>query len=124
MTTKTSNILYWITTTAIFLFEGVMPALTFRSQMAVDGIASLGYPSYFNPMLTAFKVLGALALIIPAVPPRIKEWAYAGFGFDFIAAFVSIWAVGGVSGALALPAVAFAFLTVSYRTYHRKHPVF
>ena len=70
-------------------------------------------------MLTVFKVLGALALIIPQVPARVKEWAYAGFAIDFISAFVSIWAVDGVSGMTFFPLIVLGVLIVSYVYYHK-----
>lgn len=116
---KSAKIIFWITTTLIFLFEGVMPALTSQTQMAKDGISHLGYPAYFGMLLTIFKVLGALALIIPQVPARVKEWAYAGFAIDFISAFVSIWAVDGVSGMTFFPLIVLAVLIVSYVYYHK-----
>ena len=116
---KKYKILFWVTTVIIFLFEGVMPALTSHTEMAKEGIRHLGYPAYFGIMLAVFKVLGSLALIIPAVPKRIKEWAYAGFGIDFIAAFVSIWAVDGFNPALILPAVFMLILVGSYISYHQ-----
>ena len=122
---KKTNIIYWTTTTLIFLFEGVMPALTSQTEMAKEGIRSLGYPDYFGVMLTVFKVLGALALILPQVPARVKEWAYAGFAIDFIAAFVSIWAVLGLSGMTFFPLIVFAVLIVSYIYHHKmRAPVF
>ena len=111
---KKYKIAFWITTTAIFLFEGVLVALTWNSELAREGIMSLGYPGYFVPMLAVFKILGTLALMLPMVSPRIKEWAYAGFGIDFICAFVSIVAVGGFSVSALLPVVFFAFLVISY----------
>lgn len=117
---KKENIIYWVTTTLIFLFEGVMPALTSQSEQAREGIRSLGYPDYFGPMLTVFKVLGALALIIPQVPKRLKEWAYAGFTFDMFAAAISIWAAKGFSGEVFAPLVVWAVLMVSYIYYHKR----
>lgn len=99
--------------------EGVLPAFTSQSEMAVQGITHLGYPVYFGTMLAVFKVLGALVLIIPQVPRRIKEWAYAGFGIDFIAALVSLWVVDGFGGTVVLPAVFFVFLVISYKSYHK-----
>ena len=117
---KKVNIIYWTTTTLIFLFEGVMPALTSQTEMAKEGISHLGYPAYFGVMLTVFKVLGALALILPQVPTRIKEWAYAGFAFDFIAASVSHWAVDGFGGQAIFPLVVLAILMVSYTYYYKK----
>ena len=51
--------------------------------MAKEGIRHLGYPEYFGNTLVVFKILGVLAVIIPQVPKRIKEWACAGIAFDF-----------------------------------------
>ena len=119
MSTKSIKIIYWTTTTIVFLFEGVMPALTSQSEMAKEGIRHLGYPDYFGIMLTIFKVLGALALILPQISARIKEWAYVGFAIDFIAAFVSNWAVDGLNTMLLAPIVAMGILVVSYINYHK-----
>ena len=116
---KAAKITFWVTTTLIFLLEGVVPALTSQTQMAKDGISHLGYPAYFGTMLAVFKVLGALSLIIPQVPKRIKEWAYAGFAIDFIAAFVSLWAVDGFTGMTIFPLVVFGILILSYVNYHK-----
>ena len=92
---KKTNIIYWVTTVILFLMEGLMPALTSQTEMAKQGISHLGYPVYFGNALVVFKVLGALALLIPQVPKRIKELAYAGFLFDFIFASISHFAVDG-----------------------------
>ena len=53
---KTTKIVYWVTTILIFLFEGVMPALTGHSEMSKQGITHLGYPLYFVTLLVVFKV--------------------------------------------------------------------
>jgi len=116
---KKHKIIFWITTTIIFLMEGVMPALTSQSEMAKEGMRHLGYPQYFGVLLTVFKVLGALTLIIPQIPHRIKEWAYAGFGFDFIFAFASLWAVDGLNGLTFFPLLFLVILVFSYVSYHK-----
>lgn len=116
---KKYKIIFWVTTSLIFLLEGVVPALTSNSDMAIQGFTHLGYPVYFVTVLTVFKVLGALVLMIPLFPPRTKEWAYAGFMFDFISAFVSILVVDGLVGGLILPLVAIAILVLSYISYHK-----
>lgn len=54
---KTKKILFWTTTAIIFLFEGVMPALTSQTQIAKEGIHHLGYPQYFGNAFVIFKVL-------------------------------------------------------------------
>ncbi|QSW88532.1 MULTISPECIES: DoxX family protein [Flavobacterium] len=116
---KTTKIIFWTTTILIFLFEGVMPALTSQTELAKEGIKHLGYPEYFGNALVVFKILGVLALIIPQVPARIKEWAYAGFAFDFIFASISHFAVDGIDFQGFFPLIVFAILIVSYVTYHK-----
>ncbi len=116
---KTTKIIFWITTGLIFLFEGVMPALTGNSEMAKQGISHLGYPSYFGIYLAVWKVLGSLSIIIPMVPARIKEWAYFGLGVTMISAFASHWATDGFSGQAIMPVVVLGVLSVSYIYYHK-----
>ena len=116
---KTTKIIFWTTTILIFLFEGVMPALTSQTELAKEGIKHLGYPEYFGNALVVFKILGVLALIIPQVPGRIKEWAYAGFAFDFIFASISHFAVDGINFQSFFPLIVLAILVVSYVTYHK-----
>lgn len=116
---KSAKIIFWVSTILIFLFEGVMPALTSQTELAKEGIRHLGYPAYFGVMLTVYKVLGSLAITIPQVPARVKEWAYAGLTFDFTSAFISYWAVDGLTGAAFFPLIVLAVLMVSYIYYHK-----
>jgi DoxX-like family len=116
---KTQKIIYWSTTGLIALFEGIMPALTSQTKLAKEGIKHLGYPEYFGDALVIFKVLGVLALIIPKVPTRIKEWAYAGFAFDFIFAAISHGAVDGINFQTFFPFIVLAILMLSYVSYHK-----
>ena len=116
---KKDKIIYWIATVFIFLFEGVMPALTSQTELAKDGIRHLGYPDYFGNALVIFKVLGSLALVIPYVRGRVKEWVYAGFAFDFIFATISHSVVDGVNIQSFFPLVLLAILAVSYLYYHK-----
>jgi hypothetical protein len=120
---KTAKIIFWVTTIIIFLFEGVMPALTSQTKMAKEGITNLGYPEYFGVLLMVFKVCGSIALIVPQIPARVKEWAYAGFAFDFIAAFISLWIVYGFNAMLILPLVFMVILILSYVNYHKLQEV-
>lgn len=116
---KSTKIIYWATTSLLVIFEGVIPALTSHTQLAKEGVAHLGYPDYFRVMLTCFKVVGALVLILPMLKGRYKEWAYAGFGCNFIAATVSHAAVDGFNGQTFFPLIALAILVVSYISYHK-----
>jgi DoxX-like protein len=118
-TTKATKAVYWTTTVIIFLFEGVMPALTSQTEMAKQGIRHLGYPEYFGNVFVIFKVIGTLILIIPQIPNRVKEWAYAGFAFDFIFATISICCVDGLSVMAFFPLIILAILIVSYVTHEK-----
>jgi hypothetical protein len=116
---KTTKIIFWTTTSLIFLFEGVMPALTGHTEMAKQGIAHLGYPDYFRVELNILKVLGALALILPMIPARIKEWAYFGMAITLISAIIGHGAIDGVNAQTFFPLIPMAILMVSYVYYHK-----
>ncbi len=120
---KTNKIIFWTATVIIFLFEGVMPALTSQTELAKEGIRHLGYPEYFGTTFVVFKVLGSLILIIPKIPKRLKEWAYAGFTFDFLFACISHWVVDGFGFQTIFPVIILAILSVSYFYYHKINSV-
>ena len=116
---KKEKIIFWTATIIIALLEGVMPALTSQTELAKEGIRHLGYPEYFGNALVIFKILGVLALVIPQVPKRLKEWAYAGFAFDFIFASISHGAVDGFLGQTVFPLIVFGILAVSYVYFNK-----
>lgn len=120
---KRDRIIFWIATSIIFLWESAIPAFTSNSQLAIDGIRSLGYPDYFRVWFTVFKVAGGLILILPFLKGRIKEWAYAGFTFDFLFAFISHVAVNGLNPLSFFPLIILAILVISYIFYHRAYGV-
>ncbi len=116
---KKEKIIFWTATIIIALFEGVMPALTSQTELAKEGIRHLGYPEYFGNALVVFKILGVLALVIPQIPKRVKEWAYAGFAFDFIFASISHGAVDGMNVQTIFPLFVLGILAVSYVYFHK-----
>lgn len=116
---KKETIIFWTATTIIALFEGVMPALTSQTELAKEGIRHLGYPEYFGNALVVFKVLGVLALVVPQIPKRVKEWAYAGFTFNFIFASISHGVVDGINVQTFFPMLVLGILAVSYVYYHK-----
>ena len=114
-----TRLTFWIATGIIFLFEGVMPALTGHTEMAKAGVAHLGYPDYFRVFLNIMKVAGALVLIVPMAPARLKEWAYAGFTFSLLAATFSHYMVDGTDAQSFFPLVILGILMTSYVTFRR-----
>lgn len=113
---KKYKFLFWIATLIIFLWEGVMPLSTvfFAPEYVNAGTKALHYPDYFAYALIVFKVLGATALILPGLHPKLKEWAYAGLTFSLVFAVISHAVVDGNAVYILLPFVAMALLAVSY----------
>ena len=109
-----TRLTFWIATGIIFLFEGIMPALTGHTEMAKAGIMHLGYPDYFRVFLNVMKVLGAIALVVPFVPKLVKDWAYAGFTFSLLAATFSHYMVDGLAPQTFFPLVILCILWISY----------
>lgn len=68
-------IAYWVTT-ALVVFELVLGGVwdILRMPQVRGLIERLGYPPYFLVILGIWKLLGAVALVIPGFP-RLKEWA-------------------------------------------------
>lgn len=114
---KRNKIIFWVATTIIILWEGVMPlsTLIFSPQYATTGTEPLGYPDYFAYTLIICKALGVLAISYPRVPAKLKEWAYAGLTFSLIYAFISHACVDQNIGFMLLPLVVLGILAVSYR---------
>ena len=80
----------------------------------------LGFPNYFRIELGVLKVLGALVLLIPIVPKKLKDFAYFGFALTFISAIVGHIATGDPLTNIIGPIVFLGILTISYR-FSKKH---
>ena len=109
------KVIYWATTVLLAgmsAFAGF--AYLTASPEAVAGFTHLGYPQDLRVMLGLAKLAGAIALVAPGVP-QLKEWAYAGFTFAWIAAFVSHYRAGDGPQSF-VPLVLLAFLAISYVT--------
>lgn len=84
-TSRLKTIGYWAAT-ALVAFELLVggtadlvhgPILLFAGDPAVQVMEQLGYPVYLLHIVGVWKLLGAVALLLPRFP-RLKEWAYAG----------------------------------------------
>ena len=95
MSAKTRSIVYWTTTILIaFFMSGGLTQIWQYYTNPHGVVPELGYPMYFFAIIGVWKVLGAIAILVPRFP-RLKEWAYAGIFFDLTGAAVSCAAVGG-----------------------------
>jgi uncharacterized membrane protein YphA (DoxX/SURF4 family) len=120
MTTTKRRVLH-VGATFLFVVPLLWSALQYfiEAPKMVATMTHLGYPLYFAKILGVAKVLGAVALLVGR-PPRLKEWAYAGFTFDLLGASTSHLASGdGVPTAL-VPASFLILLAISYLTWDRR----
>jgi DoxX-like family len=109
------KIAYWVST-------GVVAAMSFFAAyaylsggpQAVQGFAHVGYPQQLRILLGIAKLLGAITLVAPGVV-KLKEWAYAGFTFAWIAACVAHYLAKDGSVAF-MPLILLLLLAVSYVT--------
>jgi uncharacterized membrane protein YphA (DoxX/SURF4 family) len=76
-------------------------------------IDHLGYPRYFLVILGVWKLLGAVALVVPRFP-RLKEWSYAGAVFNYTGAVASHLAVGDGPLVLVYPAIQIGLVAASW----------
>ena len=84
------------------------------SPEAVENFRHVGYPQQLRVLLGVAKLAGAIVLLLPRLP-KLKEWAYAGFTFMWIAATVAHY-LAGDKPLFLLPVALIAVLTVSYVT--------
>ena len=92
-TPKAKTIVYWIVTALFCLQMGFTGYAQLMLPQVSDAFTHLGFPSYFRVELSLAKFLG-IALLLAPVPPRLKEWAYAGFAIDLASAVIAHVAVG------------------------------
>ncbi|ALJ04866.1 hypothetical protein APS56_06915 [Pseudalgibacter alginicilyticus] len=113
---KKNKIIFWIATSIIFALEALMPLATllFAHEYFNAGTKPLGYPDYFAYALIVCKILGATAIMLPKLPVKLKEWAYAGLTFNLIFAAISHIAVDQVIANIVMPIVVGIVLSVSY----------
>jgi DoxX-like family len=85
---------FWIATALFALQMGFTAYAQLRLPQVAAAFTRLGFPAYFRVELSWAKFAGLAALLIPAVPARLKEWAYAGFAITLISALIAHLAVG------------------------------
>jgi hypothetical protein len=111
----TRKIAYWASTglvTVVALLAAVNYLIA--APQAIENFQHVGYPQQLRVLLGLAKLAGAIVLLVPR-QPTLKEWAYAGFTFTWIAAIVAHYLAG--DGALTLlPVALIGSLGVSYVT--------
>lgn len=89
-------VVYWIATAIVAgeQLAGGLTDLIHGGTQVVSGesvvllMTRLGYPVYLLTLLGSASLLGGITLLVPRFP-RLKEWAYAGIFFTYVAAVYS-----------------------------------
>lgn len=115
---KKHKTIYWITTLLAMLTGASSAFMYFTSSKFIEGYRHLGFPDYFRIELGIFKIIGMMILVIPAIPSRVKEWAYVGFGITFISGIIAHGTVDGI-GLAIVPIIPLVFLVVSYTYFYK-----
>ena len=114
---KKAKRIYWIIN-GLTMALIILPSYFAPREYLIRTTKSLQFPDYFPLELDILKIVGAIVILVPAIPTMFKEWAYVGFGILLLSASLAHGIVDGfVKG--AAPLVPFAFLAVSYY-YFRK----
>jgi hypothetical protein len=114
---KRNKIIYWATTgllTVLMLMSAGMYFMNY--EMVSATFLKLGFPTFVIYPLAVAKLLGLIA-ILSKKSQLLKEWAYAGFFFDFVLAFFAH--IIAQDGEFAPALVAIILLVVS-RIYDGK----
>lgn len=117
---KTKKIIYWVATgllSALLLYSLYNYIINF--EMMTELIQSFNFPAFLIYFLIIAKALGLIA-ILSNIKGVLKEWAYAGFFFNFLLAFLAHYMAGDGEGAGAV--VALLLLAVSYVTGKQVRP--
>ena len=109
------KIAYWVCTGLVAVLS-VFAGVTYLSgsTQAVQGFVHVGYPQQLRIILGIAKVLGAITLVVPGFV-KLKEWAYAGFTFAWICAFVAHHLAKDGPRAF-MPLILLLLLAISYVT--------
>jgi uncharacterized membrane protein YphA (DoxX/SURF4 family) len=109
------TVIYWIST-GLLVAGSALAAFAYLSgsPQAVQGFAHVGYPQQLRIILGIAKLLGGITLVVPGWP-KLKEWAYAGFTFTWIAAIVAHYLAKDGMTAFT-PLLFIVLLFVSYAT--------
>ncbi len=110
---KKIKIAYW-SVTILFVLAMLQSGIVqlIPTEGSRELFTLLGYPLYLLTILGVAKIMGAIVLVLGTFK-TLKEWAYAGFAFDFIGASAS----GAYIGEMLVVIVPLVYLAVMFLSY-------
>lgn len=122
ITPRSIIVVYWIVT-ALFCLEMLFTAYweLLALPQAAEAFARLGFPAgFFRVELSWAKVAGVAALLLPMIPARLKEWAYAGFAINLISALIAHTCIHDRPAAFIPSSLTSVLWILSYYFWRRK----
>jgi putative oxidoreductase len=116
---------FWIFT-ALFCLEMIFTAYyeLLVLPQAAQAFTRLGFSAAsFRIELSWAKVAGVAALLIPMVPARLKEWAYAGFAINLVSALIAHLSIHDRPQALVPSSITSVLWALSYFFWRRLQAV-
>lgn len=118
---RKNKIIYWISTGFFCAFLFLTSISYFTDPKFIEIFKHLGFPQYFRIELGVAKILGVLILLIPQVPAKVKEWAYAGFGITLISGAIAHYNSGDPNGYIMNVIFWFTLLILSNIFWHKRN---
>lgn len=111
--------IYWVFT-GLFAAFTLLTSLSqiISAQNSTEVMSLLRLPVYLLPFLGIAKLMGLAAILVTNFH-RLKEWAYAGFIFDYLGATYAMIAVGGSVDKWGFMFIPIFLCVSSYLYYHK-----
>jgi hypothetical protein len=118
---RRNNIAYWAST-GLFCAFLLLTSISYLTDPKFAGVfRHLGFPQYFRVELAVAKISGVLALLIPQIPARLKEWAYAGFVITLISGLIAHLQTGDPLSYMINVFFWLILLIASYTYWHKRN---
>lgn len=118
----TKKIIYWVLTGIVALMMIMSAVMYLTNPEIAQNFTKMGFQDFFRIELAIAKAIGAVVLLIPVIPARIREWAFAGFAITFISAFVAHVSMGDPTSMTVMPLIMLVILSISHYFFLQLYP--
>jgi hypothetical protein len=73
----------------------------------------------FRLELSLAKLLGAAVLLVPVIPARLREWAYAGFAINLVSSIIAHYSISDHPQAFIPSSLTSVLWVISYLSWRR-----
>jgi len=117
---KKEKIIFWVTTGIVSLMMLFSAFNYLTNEEMKAAFVHLGFPLYFRIELAIAKILGAITLVIPFIPGKVKQFAYSGFAITFVSAFIAHLSSDDPISVAIMPIIFLVLLSISYFYFQKE----